>query len=310
MHRLLENALDRNRTGVSWLIEGGSETRIRREANAYLQKLFCESGTGCGVCDGCRKYTSGVHADLRVISGTKIDEVRGLSEFAAKHAREGSVKAILIPRVDLLTEQAQNAILKTVEEPPEDTVVVLGALSVDAVLPTILSRCTVIEAAPDGKDAEARIAKDAGVNPGQAKTLAAAAGGDYEAAIKLNENGFLKVRDNAAQAMHRLIHAKNRATSRIEKLLNSEDGKLDLALEAAILYLQDVALVHFGLGHDRCVNTDIQSQIEVDSRASARAVVVSIERLHELIEKMRVCKGLNKKLALQGTLLGILEDIV
>lgn len=310
MHKLLQRALRDGRTGVSWLIYADSEPRVRKEADRYLMSLFCKEGSACGTCPGCQKYLSRSHVDLLAPEGNKVEDVHGLAAFAARHPFESNVKVIYISRVDELTEQAQNAILKIVEEPPKDTVIVLGAVNTEAVLPTILSRCTALEASADTENAVERVREAAGIEPGQAAMLVRAAGGDYDAAMDLFENGFLGVRKDAAAAMHRLLGAKNRATSQIEKLLWGDRERLEMPLRASLLYLADVLSAKFGGPEEEYIYEDMAQQISGDAKASARAVTASLTRLHELAEKMRACKGLNKKLALQGTLLGILEDIV
>ena len=310
LHRLLENALRRRRTGVAWLVRGDNDAGIRRETDTYLRSLFCDHGTGCGTCPGCQKYDSGSHVDLLRVEGTKVDDVRELAPFAARHAFEGEIKAISILHADELTEQAQNALLKLLEEPPEDTVIVLGAQNRDAVLPTILSRCTVLEAPPDSDHAPERIAAEAQVSIEQARALAAAASGDYAGAMQLHEDGYLAARTDAVQAVHRILTAKSMATSKIEKLLKGDGDRLELSLQAALLYLEDVLAAHFGAGPDTRLNPDLEQQIVADSAAPARRITAATTRLHELIERLHACRGLNRQIGLQGMLLTLLEETV
>lgn len=308
LHRLLQNALDRHRIGVSFLICAESDARIAGEADAYLQSLFCDSGTGCGICAGCQRYTARTHADLLEIKGNKIENIRELAPFAAKHAFEGSIKAVYIPRADDLTEQAQNALLKILEEPPRDTVIVLGAKNTESVLPTILSRCTLVEAPPDSSNAQRRVADAAGVKDAEAMVLVRAAGGDFGGAMSLFERGFLEARQGAAEAMHRLLHARNRATSKIEKLLWGDREDLTVGLTAALIYLEDVLCVKYTQKRADPVNADLMPQLETDASVPARKITAAFTQIHKLTERMRACAALTLRLALQSTLLGILED--
>lgn len=310
MHKLLQNAIETGRTGVSWLIYADNEARVAREADAYLLALFCDNGTGCGTCPGCRKAATRQHADLMHVEGAKVDDVRGLAAFVARHSFEGGVKVIYIPRVDALNEQAQNALLKTLEEPQQDTVLVLGAVNTDAVLPTILSRCTMLEASPDSERAAERVAEDADVPLPQADVLVRAAHGDYDGAMRLHEQGFLKVREGAVEGARRILHAKNRATSRIERMLLPGDGNLELSLQIAILYLEDVLREKYRADPEHLVNMDLRLQAAEDARVPVRVITAALTGMHALLERMHACKGIAQRLALQGSLLGILEDVL
>lgn len=311
MHRILENALREGRTGVSYLIQGDSEARVTREADDYLRRLFCESHTGCGKCPGCVKFDMGSHVDLFKVTGYKVDEVRPLPAFAALHPFEGGAKAVYIPRVDLLNEQAQNMLLKTIEEPLEDTVVVLGACNRQAVLPTIVSRCVQIMAGADGKDAAARLKKATGLSEGEAIVLVEMAGGDFGGAMELATQRFLDVRNDAAQAVHRLLFARNKATSKIEKLLWRSDGQqLGTSARAALCCLADILRLKYEGFDAPILNEDIRGILAEDTAASPRRLTACVDGLHTLLERMDLCAGLNKSLALQGALLGILEETV
>lgn len=310
MHRLLQNALERRRTGVSWLIQADSDARIANEADTYLQSMFCENGNACGTCPGCLKYRNRSHVDFMQVDGTKVDDVRELIPFAAKHAFEGTLKAAYIPHADKLTEPAQNALLKLLEEPPPSMIIVLGAANLEAVLPTILSRCTLIEAPPDSEGALQRVTSSAGVSEAEAGVLLAAAGGDYGGAMSLHGQGFLDIRKNAAEGMHRLLTAGNRATSKIEKLLGAGSDSMALALQAAVLYLADVLQMKYSSNGTRFVNEDLADQLRADARVPARRTTTALIHLHGLTERMHACRGLSERLALQGTLLNILEETV
>jgi hypothetical protein len=128
-------------------------------------------GGPCGACRACRLIASGSHTDLVVISPTgvsntiKIDQIRALAAGLALFSVEGGRRIALIERADLINEDAQNALLKTLEEPPSRTHVILAAAEDSRLMPTIRSRCAVIRIGlPDANQASELLAERLGVD--------------------------------------------------------------------------------------------------------------------------------------------------
>jgi hypothetical protein len=125
----------------------------------------------CGACRACRLITSGSHTDLVVISPTGasdeigIEPIRALAAGLALFSVEGGRRIALIERADRMNEAAQNALLKTLEEPPSRTHVILAAAEDSRLMPTIRSRCAVIRLGlPDAKQASELLGERLGVD--------------------------------------------------------------------------------------------------------------------------------------------------
>jgi DNA polymerase-3 subunit delta' len=125
----------------------------------------------CGACRACRLIASGSHTDLVVISptgasdGIGIDPIRALAAGLALFSVEGGRRIALIERADRMNEEAQNALLKTLEEPPSRTHVILAAAEDSRLMPTIRSRCAVIRLGlPDAKQASELLGERLGVD--------------------------------------------------------------------------------------------------------------------------------------------------
>ena len=164
---------------------------------AFVAALCCDQppapAVACGTCLSCRKVSRGVHPDVQTFglasqaaasekSGTKnttmtIETVRELSSGTALRPTEGRWKVIVIEDAETLQEIAQEALLKTLEEPPRFVVLILLCDDPELLLPTIRSRCQIVDLrrVPRATLVEGLVAT--GVEPGRAEEVASVAGG-------------------------------------------------------------------------------------------------------------------------------------
>lgn len=161
----LRDAIVHDRVRHSYLIGGPAGVGKTTFAMAFVAALCCgaplESSVACGVCLSCRKISRGVHPDVQTFglvsqsaaserAGTKntsltIETVRELSAGIALRPTEGRWKVIVVEDAETLQEIAQEALLKTLEEPPRFVVLVLLCDDPELLLPTIRSRCQIID---------------------------------------------------------------------------------------------------------------------------------------------------------------------
>src|SRR5215471_502663 len=149
---LLARAVSRGSVRPTLIFAGPEGVGKRRTAVALAQALNCTkpevfaSGlNGCGRCPSCMRIARGVHADVLLVepgdSGSiKIDQVRDAIDRAAYRPFEGRRRVVIIDGADALVGEAQNALLKTLEEPPPSSIFVLLTARPDLLLPTVRSR--------------------------------------------------------------------------------------------------------------------------------------------------------------------------
>jgi DNA polymerase-3 subunit delta' len=165
----------------AWLITGPPGSGRSNAGRAFAAALQCDT-QGCGECKSCRTALSGAHPDVSLIRtellSIRVSEIRELVRRAAMSPTQGRWQVMVVEDADRLTEQAADALLKSIEEPAPRTVWVLCAPTVEDVVPTIRSRCRllVLRTPPVTAVAEMLTSK-AGVEPELAGFAARAAQG-------------------------------------------------------------------------------------------------------------------------------------
>lgn len=163
---------------------------------AHLHCLQPTGDGGCGTCASCRKYASNNHPDITIINpegGTiKIDRVRELCRSLAYPPYESEIRVIVIEDVHTMRVEAANSLLKTLEEPPKNNLLILTAESSREVLPTIISRCQVIPFYGLSTTQTAAILSEVSdVEPKEAELLARLSEGSPGKALLFREHGLI-----------------------------------------------------------------------------------------------------------------------
>lgn len=222
----LAQALDQNRMAHAVLLTGDRGVGKRRLADAFAALLVCERRTfgsraPCGQCRQCQLVEGASHPDIRVYQPEKskmirIDQIRALSSFAVASPQVSALKVIILDRADQLNINSANALLKTLEEPVADVVLLLLQETGRPVLPTIRSRCRVLPiATPDEATAlhwlgqQAVTPSDDGATPGPDSDVSVVAlrlaGGAPGQALSYLTSGFLDQRKTAIEAFRQFM---------------------------------------------------------------------------------------------------------
>jgi DNA polymerase-3 subunit delta' len=212
---LLARAVSRGSVPPTLIFAGPDGVGKRLTAMALAQALNCEKpvkyadGTdGCGACASCTRIARGVHADVLVVepgdSGSiKIDQVRDAIDRSAYRPFEGRRRVVIVDGADALVGEAQNALLKTLEEPPPSSVFVLLTARPDLLLPTVRSRGHRLRfGALAESDVASVLLKHHGFSEADAHAAAATSDGSIGRALAENTDEASEARDTAVRVLH------------------------------------------------------------------------------------------------------------
>lgn len=172
---------------------GGKNSLARALAAALNCSESTDEGGPCGRCLSCQKTAGDIHPDLSTLGPTgrtrqiKMDDIQNLRGWMAFRPFEGRVKVFIIREADRLSADSGNALLKTLEEPPPDSLLILTSASEAEVMPTILSRCLRLRLPPLPQPLIlAALAEQRGLSGPAARLLAALAAGALGPALTLD----------------------------------------------------------------------------------------------------------------------------
>ena len=172
---------------------GGKNTLARALAAAVNCASPDSDGSPCGHCLSCQKIARDIHPDLKTLAPEgaaniiKMESVQALRAEMAFRPFEGRVKVFIVREADRLTSDSGNALLKTLEEPPPDSILILTSASEAEVMATILSRCLRLKLPPlDRQTILAALADERGLTGPSANLLACLSAGALGPALELN----------------------------------------------------------------------------------------------------------------------------
>ena len=200
------------RLGQAYVFVGPDGVGKRLFALELAKALLCERPpaplAACDHCPACAQVAAGTHPDVFTVRTPKdkhelpVDEIRAFSAQMAMKPTRGGRKVGIVVDADDFNESSANAFLKTLEEPPPGSLLILLATGLDRQLPTILSRCQVVRFSPLEPDAlRAVLAGHDVTDPARLDRLARLGGGSVAQALALNDEEFWAVRQRLVEGL-------------------------------------------------------------------------------------------------------------
>ena len=268
----LQTLLREGRVPHALLFSGPRGVGKRMLATSTAAALLCKSpkdGLACGACESCRALAAGTHPDFyavlpeksgKAVRSIKIEQIRELRAEAARLPRLSARRIVLLDDAETMNDAAANALLKTLEEPPGDNVFFLVTGARQALLPTIVSRCTGVRFAPLNGEAMTQVLAAHGVPEELWDSLCALSEGSAGRALRLFEEDALSLRENAMATLERLPRLTPEDVFSLgEQLGAMERERLSEWLRYFRLLLRDILALYGGSGE--LLNADLEARL-------------------------------------------------
>ena len=313
----LKAAVEGGRVSHAYLIEGPSGMGKRLIAKAFAAALLCEKGgpAPCLECPACRRTASGNQTDLIYVTHEKpqmvrVEDIRKQLVSDIVIRPDSRYKVYIIDDAEKMNEAAQNALLKTIEEPPDYAVVILLAANRTALLPTILSRCVCLEMKPVPDDAVTKfLVHRHDADEEKAKLCAAFAQGIPGKAVLLAQSeDFMNLKE-AALALVKRIHEIDAAEMGREiRRINSYHMEPTDYLDLIKVWYRDVLRFKATQDADALIFRDEVSEIRRQSSHVSYSGIMSIlDGIDRAKERLRA--NVNYDLTMELLLRNIREEV-
>ncbi len=300
---VLRRSLQSGKTAHSYLFEGVPGCGRKKTALTLIQALFCKNmpDDACGVCPSCRKVAGGNHPDIHLLSplpdkrDISIDQLREMQRELSLRPYEAPRKACIIDPAERLNVSSANSLLKTLEEPPGNALIILVTENAGMLLPTVRSRCQLIRFAPLSPEHVLSLLERSGMAPETAALVAPLSGGSLQRAMELDNEALAARREAVLSRVGQLnIDRISTVFDAAEELSGNREATLEM-LDMLLSFFRDA--VHLGAGNGDIVNLSVRPAIE--SIAARRSFPRNLELLERIYETRRdVQRNANPKLAL------------
>jgi len=321
---LLKRGLEAGSLAHAYLFIGPAHVGKMALAVNLAQALNCEAAEPpCGECLSCQKIASGKHADIQTIglgqgnsieartqAEIGIDEIRQLQHSANLPPFEGRCKVFIIDGAELLSTEAANCLLKTLEEPVGKVVFVLLTTNEQLLPATVVSRCQRVELLPmAAAEIESVLKKNWGIEPQKARLLSRLSHGCLGWAVRAQDDGLLSQRAERLDELIDIIHADYEGRFTGAAQLAAEFGQnRELVQEKLALWLdwwRDLMLVKAG-------SIDLITNVDQEATLSEMARAYSLAQIRDAIENIRVAGAelrlnANPRLVLEVLMLNLPE---
>lgn len=313
----LKNAVSVNKVSHAYIFNGEDGSGKNIIAKSFAMSLLCEKGgeEGCGECHFCKQVLSGNNPDLKYLSHEKpasigVEDVREqLVEDIAIKPYNGKYKVYIVDEAEKMTVQAQNAILKTIEEPPAYIVIIFLTNNVEVFLPTIISRCIIFNLRPIKDDVivEHLISKYM-VPEYEARICASYAQGKLGRAIRLaTSDDFGRIKDEALKFVKNVYSYDIADLIDIVKAVTEFKISITEYIDLIAMWYRDVLLFKVTKDPNNLIFAD---EINGIRKQASKSSYEGIEKILQGLEvaKVRLKANVNFELTIELMLLCIKEN--
>lgn len=305
----LQNAVKSERIAGAYLFSGikgvGKETVAIYFAGIILCENEDKGSLPCGVCRGCRKLENDNHPDLKIIrpdgAQIKIGQIRELQQEIHYHPIDADRKVYIFVNTERMNEEASNSLLKTLEEPPSVSTIVLLTENIETILPTIRSRCQILPFYPmPQQELAASLMDKFSIEEHTASSIASLSGGVVGNAISLIEEDSTSDESVPEILIETDTLAAFRLAEQFEENLESLDNLISWYRD--LLFIQQDVPIEL-LTHRTAIE-QLKNIAPRYSRIRLQQSIKTVFKTKELLKNTYV----TKKLALEVMCLQLLQD--
>ncbi len=317
--RLLQRAIQADKVVHSYLFLGNEGIGKRQVALQFAKALNCleggpKTGEACDRCLSCRKTDDGLHPDVLLLEPENqtitVDQVRHLQRGLAFRPYEGRRRICIIAAADRMAPNMSNILLKTIEEPPLHTVMILLARNPRQLLPTILSRCQAVRFSPLAVSQVAQwLVDQKGFSAEDASLLASLSEGSPGRALTLQDEIREIPREELLKGWLGPPSLSFEAVETWTESLPSDRDRLVSVLEVAKTLLRDLIMIKSLRDQARLIHFDLREEMEkIAERWDLRALMKRVDAIHRTLLAVSPIRGnANTKLALEAMMLSWAE---
>jgi len=321
---LLQKSLEQKSLAHAYLVVGRRHVGKMTLALELAKALNCEAAKPpCGECPSCQKITDANHADVHIIGVARdkelaeakprveigIDQIKEMQHSASLPPFEGKYKMFIVDGAELLSIEAANCLLKTLEEPADRIIFILLAANERLLPATVVSRCQRLELSPlTAAKVEATLTNERGVAPQKAKLLARLCHGCLGWAITADEDdGLLRQRREEIDRLANIISAgyeeRFAYASQLATIFSQNRGRVEEVLELWLDWWHDLLLVKTGLS-EAITNIDLAANVADRAGGYSLAQIKnSISSIQAAGEQLR--QNANPRLVLEVLMLNM-----
>ena len=315
----LQNAIKLDKVSHAYIINGGLGAGKKMIAKIFAKALQCEAegdNKPCNKCHSCIQTESGNQPDIIWVRHEKpasigVDDVRDqiISDMLIK-PYSSRYKIYIIDEAEKLTVQAQNALLKTIEEPPEYAVIILLTTNISALLQTVLSRCVKLDMQPLKKEVVKKyLMEKEKVVDYQADIAVSFAGGNLGKAIELSKSqDFAEMLDEVIQLLRYIKDMQAYEVVAAVKRASEYKFRFTDYIDLMILWFRDVLVYKASQNVNELIFKD---EIQTIKKHAAKSSYNGIEHILEAMNKakLRLKANVNFDVAIEMMFLTIRDNI-
>jgi DNA polymerase-3 subunit delta' len=311
----LQETIKNDNVGHAYIFEGPDGIGRRETALSFAAMLMCEREQApCGECKSCRLFAEGSNPDFQEIysadKSISVDDIRNVLRGLVIRPLYSRYKIIIINDADSMTVQAQNALLKSLEEPPPYVVFILTVQSGAAVTPTVKSRCQRILFDKLRDEEIMQILEERyGRRKPEWDFIVSYSDGVVGTALELVESpGYLETRDEVIRAADQLLKPGDSDVFKIYELFEKNNDRTEFMLRIMLLFFRDIIIYNQTSNYNILINSDKKDMIIENAGAKLSAMLKCINAVWSAKRSLEY--NANFQLAIEVMLMKIKDSYV